>query len=39
LQGFLEPESVGKPVLVSLIRSGKPVEVNVTIGERKRRSN
>ena len=39
LQAFLEPESVGKTIPVSLIRSGKPVEVNVTIGERRRRSN
>jgi len=38
LQTFLEPESVGKTIPVSLIRSGKPTEVNVTIGER-RRSN
>lgn len=35
LQAFLEPESVGKTIAVSLIRAGKPVEVNVTIGERK----
>ena len=35
LQTFLEPESVGKTIPVSLIRSGKPVEVNVTIGERR----
>jgi S1-C subfamily serine protease len=39
LQAFLEPESVGKTIPVSLIRSGKPVEVNVTIGERRRSSN
>jgi S1-C subfamily serine protease len=39
LQAFLEPECVGKTILVSLIRSSKPVEVNVTIGERRRRSN
>jgi S1-C subfamily serine protease len=39
LQAFLEPESVGKTITVSLIRSGKPVEVNVTIGERRRRSS
>jgi S1-C subfamily serine protease len=39
LQAFLEPECVGKTIPVSLIRSGKPVEVNVTIGERRRRSN
>jgi S1-C subfamily serine protease len=38
LQAFLEPESVGKTVTVSLIRAGKPVEVNVTIGERKTKS-
>jgi S1-C subfamily serine protease len=39
LQAFLEPESVGNTIPLSLIRGGKPVEVNVTIGERKRRSN
>lgn len=39
LQAFLEPESVGKSVSVSLIRSGKPLVVNVTIGERRRRSD
>lgn len=39
LQAFLEPECVGKTIPVSLIRSGKPVEVNVTLGERRRRSN
>lgn len=39
LQAYLEPESVGKTIPVALIRSGKPVEVNVTIGERRRRSN
>ena len=38
LQAFLEPECVGKTIPVFLIRSGKPVEVNVTIGERRRRS-
>jgi S1-C subfamily serine protease len=37
LQVFLEPESVGKTIPVSLIRGGKPLEVNVTIGERNRR--
>jgi S1-C subfamily serine protease len=39
LQAFLEPESVGKTITVSLIRGGQPVEVNVTIGERKRKDN
>jgi S1-C subfamily serine protease len=39
LQALLGPESVGKTIPVSLIRGGKPVEVNVTIGERRRRSN
>ena len=39
LQASLEPESVGKSIPVSLMRSGKPVEVNLTIGERRRRSN
>jgi S1-C subfamily serine protease len=35
LQPFLEPESVGKTIAVSLIRGGQPSEVNITIGERK----
>jgi S1-C subfamily serine protease len=39
LQAFLEPESVGNTIPVSIIRGGKPVEVKVTIGERKQRSN
>jgi S1-C subfamily serine protease len=39
LQGFLEPESVGTTIPVSIIRGGRSVEVNVTIGERKRRNN
>jgi S1-C subfamily serine protease len=39
LQAFLEPESVGKTITVSLIRGGKPAAVNVTIGERKRKDN
>jgi S1-C subfamily serine protease len=39
LQAVLEPESVGTTVTVSIIRGSKPVEVNVTIGEKKRRSN
>jgi S1-C subfamily serine protease len=39
LQAFLEPESVGTTIPLSIIRGGKPVEVNVTIGERKRRTN
>jgi S1-C subfamily serine protease len=39
LQAFLDPESVGKTVAVSLIRAGKPVEVNITIGERKRKDS
>jgi len=39
LQPFLEPESIGKTVVVSLIRGGKVVEVTLTIGERKRRDS
>ena len=39
VQAFLEPESVGTTIPVSIIRGGKPVEINLTIGERKRRSN
>jgi serine protease DegQ len=38
LQAFLEPESVGTIIPVSIIRGGKPVEVNVTVGERKPRN-
>jgi serine protease DegQ len=39
LQAFLEPESVGKTLSVSIIRGGKLVEVNITVGERRRRSD
>ena len=39
LQAFLEPESVGKTIPVSIIRGGKPIEINVTIGERRRRND
>ncbi len=39
LQAFLEPDSVGKTLSVSIIRGGKLVEVNVTVGERRRRSD
>ena len=39
LQAFIEPESVGKTIPVSIIRGGKPIEINVTIGERRRRNN
>jgi S1-C subfamily serine protease len=39
LRAFLEPESVGKAIRVSIIRSGKLVEVNVIIGERRRRNH
>jgi len=39
LQAFLEPESVGKTIPVSIIRGGKPIEINVTIGERRRRNS
>ena len=39
LQAFLEPESVGKTISVSIIRGGKRVEVHVTIGERRRGEN
>jgi S1-C subfamily serine protease len=37
LQAFLEPESVGKTIPVSMIRGGKTIEINVTVGERRRR--
>jgi S1-C subfamily serine protease len=39
LQTFLQPEFVGKTVPISIIRAGKPVDVEVTIGERRRRSS
>ena len=39
LQAFLEPEFVGKTIPVSIIRGGKPIEINVTIGERRRRND
>jgi S1-C subfamily serine protease len=39
LQAFLEPESVGRTMEVSLVRGGQPVKVNVTIGERKRQNS
>jgi S1-C subfamily serine protease len=39
LQAFLEPESVGKEIPVSIIRGGKTIEVNVTIGERRPRGS
>ena len=39
LQAFLEPESVGKTIAVSLIRGGQPAKVDVTIGERKRKDH
>ena len=39
LQAFLEPESVGKRVPVSIIRGGKTIEVTVTIGERRQKNN
>ncbi len=39
LQTFLQPEFVGKTIPVSMIRAGKPVELEITIGERRRRSS
>jgi S1-C subfamily serine protease len=39
LQSFLEPESTGKTIAVSLIRGGQPAKVSVTIGERKGKNN
>jgi S1-C subfamily serine protease len=38
LQAFLEPDLIGKTISISIIRGGKPVEVNVIIGERRQRS-
>ena len=37
LQPFLEPESVGKTITVSLIRGGQPVELILTVEERKQK--
>jgi len=37
LQPFLEPESVGNTITVSLVRGGQPVELTITVGERKRK--
>jgi S1-C subfamily serine protease len=39
LQAFLEPKSVGKTLSISIIRGGKLVELNVTVGEQRRRNN
>ena len=38
LQPFLEPECVGRTIPVSIIRGGKTIEINVTVGERRRTS-
>jgi S1-C subfamily serine protease len=38
LQAALDPESVGKTARLQVLRGGKPTEVEVTIGERPRRS-
>lgn len=38
LQAFLEPDFIGKTIAISIIRGGKPVEIKVIIGERRRRS-
>jgi len=37
LQAFLEPESVGKTIALSLIRGGQPVKINIIVGERIRK--
>ncbi len=34
LQAVLDPENVGKPVRVRMLRAGKPVELTLTVGER-----
>jgi S1-C subfamily serine protease len=39
LQPFLEPEFVGRTIPASIIRGGKTIEINVTVGERRRRDN
>ena len=38
LQAFLEPDFIGKTIAMSIVRAGKPVEIKVIIGERRRRS-
>ena len=38
LQAFLEPDFIGKTIAISIIRGGKPVDIKVIIGERRRRS-
>ncbi|HZT96614.1 MAG TPA: trypsin-like peptidase domain-containing protein [Chloroflexota bacterium] len=37
VQAALDPETVGKPVTLSVIRGGSPMQVTVTVGERPRR--
>jgi S1-C subfamily serine protease len=39
LQTFLEPESAGKPLAISLIRGGQAATATVTIAERKRKAD
>jgi S1-C subfamily serine protease len=39
LQAFLEPESVGKTLSMSIIRGGQCVDVNIIVGEQRRRTN
>jgi S1-C subfamily serine protease len=34
LQAVLDPENVGKPVRVRVLRAGKPAELTITVGER-----
>lgn len=38
LQAFLEPDFIGKTIVISIIRAGRPIEIEVVIGERGRRS-
>jgi S1-C subfamily serine protease len=38
LQAFLEPEFVGKTVSMSLIRAGKPIELDIIVGEQARKT-
>jgi S1-C subfamily serine protease len=37
LQAFLKPDSVGRTIPVLIVRGGKTIEINVTIGEREPR--
>jgi S1-C subfamily serine protease len=38
VQGALDPESIGKAVTASIIRGGSPLNVEITVAERRRRA-